>query len=652
MKMIKAAYNFVPVAEDIPYYQPAWRSQITQDIPFSDGVSGEIILSLVANTAIFVKGDDGRFVNINKEMFIPGTSIKGCIRSVLEILSFGHMNEERVDDEIFPFRDISDRDGYMRKMAKVLCGWLIKDNNQYRILDCGEPGYIHHNDLAAFSSFEKNRFKNAMDAISKYQSCGGSYLSGRFQFKEKNFNRKFYERIEKGGNDGIIVFTGFIEEKKSEFIFFSPARENRKNIHDDVLKTFKELYPEFGKLPRHATNGGIPVFYTEKNNVIKTLGLCYLHKYYAQHSIYDAIPDGLRGKGMDLADAIFGSARHSLKGRVQFGNAKMLKGELLERDKIEAVLNSPKASFYPTYLKGGTWDSAHNVIIAGRKRYPIKPKYDVSPFIPTAKDGGINNDIISKLFPVKENAEFECKVRFHNLRPVELGALLSAITFHGQKNECKHSLGQAKALGYGSVSIKVKNFKTDNQIDSIQTCLQRFEDEMKRYIADWKNHPALKELFEMAKGFSGDKCIDIFTSMLLQTDKKVKALPVKNTLEYKSFKFPGKTPDQFREARNAFSRGERFPSFTERMGIGDSTARKDTGMIVSRKATPIIPKGLLAKVVHCDKGLTTVKLIEGKDNAIKTLKKEIDKKVKLKAGDTVRVRLSNNKNELIYMNKL
>ena len=59
--MIKAAYNFVPVTNDIEYYKPDWSNLISHDVPFSDGVSGEITLSLVANTALFVKGNNLQF---------------------------------------------------------------------------------------------------------------------------------------------------------------------------------------------------------------------------------------------------------------------------------------------------------------------------------------------------------------------------------------------------------------------------------------------------------------------------------------------------------------------------------------------------------------------------------------------------------------
>ena len=50
---IKAPFNFVPLNEKV--FFPDWADQISHDIPFSDGESGEIELELEAQTPIFVR---------------------------------------------------------------------------------------------------------------------------------------------------------------------------------------------------------------------------------------------------------------------------------------------------------------------------------------------------------------------------------------------------------------------------------------------------------------------------------------------------------------------------------------------------------------------------------------------------------------------
>ena len=109
--MIKAPYNFVPL-ENKAFY-PSWAIHISQDIPFEDGVSGSIEYTIEAKTPIFVRNGytdrehpDSTFSKTHDgKFFIPGTSIKGEIRNVLEILSFGKMTQ--VQDARFGIRDLS-----------------------------------------------------------------------------------------------------------------------------------------------------------------------------------------------------------------------------------------------------------------------------------------------------------------------------------------------------------------------------------------------------------------------------------------------------------------------------------------------------------------------------------------------------------------
>ena len=150
MATIKAQYNFVPL-EDTVFF-PEWQNRISQDIPFSDGVSGRIDIKIEAKTPIFVrngqaqlteqekkegkKGDDSFSHTDDGRYFIPGTSIKGELRNVLEILSFGKMTQ--VQDARFGIRDLKDKN-YRELINNVHCGWLERRESYFVIEDCGEP---------------------------------------------------------------------------------------------------------------------------------------------------------------------------------------------------------------------------------------------------------------------------------------------------------------------------------------------------------------------------------------------------------------------------------------------------------------------------------------------------------------------------------
>lgn len=97
---IKAPYNFVPL--DPLVVCPDWADRVAQDVPFADGLSGHLDLTLEARTPVFVRDPS------NGEQFcrfpdgspgIPGTSIKGMLRNVIEIASFGRM--DRIADRRF-----------------------------------------------------------------------------------------------------------------------------------------------------------------------------------------------------------------------------------------------------------------------------------------------------------------------------------------------------------------------------------------------------------------------------------------------------------------------------------------------------------------------------------------------------------------------
>jgi len=54
MDKINAPYNFVPLSKVIVI--PEWAEQVSHDIPFKDGLSGEIGFTLTAHSPLLVGG--------------------------------------------------------------------------------------------------------------------------------------------------------------------------------------------------------------------------------------------------------------------------------------------------------------------------------------------------------------------------------------------------------------------------------------------------------------------------------------------------------------------------------------------------------------------------------------------------------------------
>ena len=191
--MIRSPYNFIPLEKEV--FIPDWIDQISHDIPFSDGVSGKITLEMEAQTPVFVRngqvGDtvDNSFSRTNdNRYFIPGTSIKGTIRNVLEIISHGKMRTNK--NQLFAQREWGNSQLYnlKSKQTNFKCGWLKWDKeNGYYIVDCGKPYRIGHDRIDEFlkqelfeSYFSK---KKGIDLNKKIKLAGIEYDPKTAHFK-------------------------------------------------------------------------------------------------------------------------------------------------------------------------------------------------------------------------------------------------------------------------------------------------------------------------------------------------------------------------------------------------------------------------------------------------------------------------------------
>ena len=557
--MIKAPFNFVPLNEK-PYLAD-WAGHISQDIPFEDGISGTIKLKIETKTPTFV-GDEVKEDNTQtcefchvtdqngrKQYFIPGTSIKGMIRNVMEILSFGKMTQ--VQNQSFGIRELDGRkaDGqfYHQKVkaSKVHCGWLRYEKGKYLLKDCGYPWRISTKEIDEL--FPRI---GLTDFITKEENFK---TDGTKKSDENRTAHKKYELFHKAGyadseltgefmnNElGTIVFTGQPGARKDEnqsgkfkeFIFPVKADAKTIEVSEYTFKSFESVHQnsvDYVGLKKKENEKEsqidcyrsklraekeIPIFFTYfDDGTIDSMGLAYMYKYPAFNSVYNGIPEPLLSNvGHDLCECVFGyiGKEESLKGRIQFSSA-MLTSDVVFCEDTKLALAKPHPSYYPLYLGNGqTWNT-ESVRIAGRKRYPVKNTI--------SRNEGTDN-MTRIIRPLKQEATFEGTIRFHNLRPIEVGALLSSIDFC-QHEECFHSIGQGKPLGYGKVKLSVteENMKyvVDDRPCTPEEVREAFQSEMERNFSGWSVSQQLKELFAMAKGIPVGKEAQ-FQYMQMSTD--------------------------------------------------------------------------------------------------------------------------------------
>lgn len=560
---IKAPYNFVPLPDKVVI--PEWGPLISQDMPFSDGISGTISLKLTAESPIFVRNgysredaeaknmDYSSFCNMDGKYFLPGTTVKGAIRSILEILSFGKM---RLDQTA----RFAQREWYNTKLYKIKtpeiqrnlrCGWLKFNNDgSCTITDCGIAYRISHPNIERYLSgiaeegkdsriFTSKFSDNVNFKLNKRQRIGGQkdtdydpksavykyklieYLCGLkvsrklsgilndLMFSIIKDRKVFYDPTAKNIVRGSIVLTGqssyrgsYYNEKKGKtiykgkfFEFVFPKQLEGATTYTITRKEFNQysfIYadsPDWKYLMENKPYGdnGVPVFFRLEEGKLKDWGLAYLYKLPYEKTPYETL--GYMDKvvnGMDMAECIFGKVFGSsaLKGRVQFSTFMSYNAEPYDKP-IELTLGSPKASYYPAYIdqeevgqdgvlkqdSDGNYPAYRTYNdgkIRGWKRYVRRKEIWGEHVIDNDKSDGRppkdNKFTPAKMIPLKKtnkegtNLEFNGKIRFHNLRPIELGALLSAITFHGNQRDCRHLIGQGKPYGYGKVKATVTGF--------------------------------------------------------------------------------------------------------------------------------------------------------------------------------------------------
>jgi len=478
---INAPYNFVPLSKKV--YFPDWADKISHDVPFKDGLSGTINLDITAKTALSIGGErDGNTVNFfqlpNGEYAIPGSSIRGMIRSVFEIATFSKM--QLVDNKTFPLREFSGS-----HISKVYTSALTEEREvgylqllkgQHTITPCKykKVSYTEYNNLVGIGLNNKK-------VREKYNLW--NKLVGRKSKKE--LNEKF-ARLINNHNSFTPVFTGSINGKKHDYIFFDSEPSKTFQITDidtnawnDFLETHGDTetgetaapmaWPSYWR-DKYYRGERVPVFYKRSENRLR-IGLTYMLKFAGDNRVKDLIENTSskhNSDKMDLTEAVFGRAldsekddekgKLSLKSRIQFGLALHTNGGNNQELKyFSAILASPKASYFPNYIKqsanplrvGEQYATYLNydedkAEISGSKIYPVMNKE-----APEDNEGKDSVKVELKTLP--KGSKFKTTINFHNLRPMELGALLWSISIDNRL----HTLGGGKPKQLGHTKIKI-----------------------------------------------------------------------------------------------------------------------------------------------------------------------------------------------------
>lgn len=666
--MIKAPFNFVPLADEVVF--PEWADMISQDMPFSDEISGSFCVNINAITPIFVRNGHDQETDKQSEefrsfsktpdgtFFIPSTSIKGELRHLLEILSFSKM--QRIDNKRYSIRDVNNkqyRDSF--PYESVHCGWMtIKEDGNVEITDNGIPYRISHKTIddklnTDFCTLfgEGVKIKDAnRTAEYKYRKSDPAILTTTYRFKEYKLypnsaavDKRVGVHFDANGDIiGKIVFTGQPGNRKERngdipatgkfFEFVFKELENPVvyclDYDCELFKDFEFIYKDsddwhFWKDKAIRQGCKIPVFFKVENNNICSIGLSYLYKLPYKYRVKDFLNGQHRSSKYDMAQCIFGesSEENSLRGRVQISNAMCIDPHPFEIEEgIAPYMGSPKPSYYPIYLEqkgenGYLDDNAkfstmmdNNANLRGWKMYPTRQRYQKYFEVDEAQIENTNPAI-----PLGSGSEFMFHIRFHNLKKVELGALLYSVLLH--KQNC-HTIGFGKPFGYGVCKYSITS-STGFKVEDIETFISSFTDYMENHIQNYKKTPQMKELLLMTNPNEADRLKVPLAYMELEEFVKCKQ----------------HSPNKKREPKY----GEYLPLYSNLLKPIEQNAAKSTPC--------------LAVVTFFSGQVKQAKLKEGKDTNIKLLDMNL-KKDKLKIGDIIEVELIKKGKELRFIRKI
>lgn len=568
---INAPYNFVPLADKI--VTPQWANLISHDMPFQDGLSGEIAFTLTSHTPLLIGGEQFSaseqqpcqiypFKTPDGNYAIPGSSLKGIIRAVLEIATFSKM--EIVDDRRYGLRDIST--GYVaesyasRVRNRVQTGFLrLSHTGEPEIVPCA-MARLSHRDLETWWKLPTPMFKKRTSVKEKYEKwsklCAINNIVNPLSLA-LTINGEIVTNIEFGDIIGFPVFTGQISDctddkpgrtgkwtrgKYRDFIFYSKRPNEAFHLHEVDPAGWRDFLFIHGDEDTRAdmpwtgfwkkkfwNRQEVPVFYIRSTNKLQ-IGLAYMPKLAGDFSIHDMIrhssPKHLDSHLNDFATTIFGKIgdqpSDTLKGRVWFEMAQAINNPTCITQP-DSILSGPNPTYFPSYIQQQTqapdWKlsgqnpqyatyletSEHKTpTIRGWKRYPVQPETE-SKVQPLQEDQQTNRKVQVRLHTLEKGAKFRGRLHFHNLKPEELGALAWSLNFGGN-SMCRHGLGMGKSFGFGQITLVLD--KNDNRIipnnassiaPSLDSCIHEFRSYMDRTLGTlWNNTVQIQALLAMA----------------------------------------------------------------------------------------------------------------------------------------------------------
>lgn len=536
----KTPYNFIPFPEKVIY-----RYENITELPKHDRRldtlkfyetenqekskiqekynTGYIEYTVNTVTPLFISDGNGDFFKINNEYMIPGSTMRGRIRSNLEIISNSY--PEYIENQKFWYRGLADKsnklrneyDNYLRDLKSnkenniedsVAAGYLIKIGNKYKIIPAKKDRFNHsfvrikESKLRNLSFGQENNEKCFMykdidwQQIQKLKKQKNTTTINRKlkNDKEKNKNHNYafksyqkevYYKLDERGNikdistnnkngysNGYLVNSSNLGNKQVHYLIFQEDKDSIEvKISRDVKDNFETNIRYIDNVDKYLFDLDFndeskkAIFYKvnlKNGRSADVIGFTPYLKIPYKNGIADNLQIDYDSTKIDYTKAIFGMTDPiAYKGRVMFDNAIIENNNANKIGKIKKALLGPKATSFQLYLKQPIKD------VDRLKNYNDDDfqlrgyKFYYLKEMADLRSEDSSGNYLTTIDAI-ENSKFHGKIHFENLSRDELGLLIMSIKPFEDGFEM---LGQGKPFGFGQVTIDIDRVVTEDLKD-------------------------------------------------------------------------------------------------------------------------------------------------------------------------------------------
>ena len=573
-----APYNFIPFYSGIVPPDREQKGLPAFNRKTKDTVSGVISYQMEFLTPVIAarypqEGEENGafFRDAQGHMCLPGSSLRGHIRTNCEILSLSAPDE--IEDQTFLFRSVADSCPTLQEQYNE----RIKGNNNHTLPKGIYAGEIKHegDDYWMYmlktinghpiirlkeNDLEELQFKLEKDErFSEAEIHGENYIPFRkacyFTADPNGYVKsiRIADNKKKPGElRGMLIGSGQIEKKKSYYLVSAEHDGNRIKIELNTIENYKndleinigkknsggnaEKVNNFYRLPDRGDGKIFFYIYDKNRENIRDFGATPYMRLHYNHSISAGMKNVVRPeKGLDYVHAMFGQIGETLsdsrKTRVYFENAVLTNPNETKIEPVSLLLAGPSAKSYKMYLEQPditgrntkTYNDS-NFKLRGYKFYWKRGKETTERPVSTKADAATseeekNQNISSHFEKLGGHPVFQGRIRFENLYEDELGLLLMALRVHYDKPvEETQSIGSGKPYGFGKFRFKgiaLQVIDDEKRFTSVTPEMTDMTAKAEKYCRSFRNR--INEYLETGL-YENQKSIQIYYQYLQCSD--------------------------------------------------------------------------------------------------------------------------------------